>query len=864
MPGTSEARPTEVQPATSVQQTLLEYQAILANASIGILFTRDRKVLHCNPKFSEIFGWPHGDLVGQPGSVFYLSDEEYAEIGRLATPILTRGGMLDRELQMCRKDGSAIYCHMRAKAINPQNTAEGTIWIIEDISERRHAESRLQDLLLKQQAILEYASLGIMFTSNGRIVHCNPRFDAILDWPVGSLEGRMAEVIFRSHEDYVYFGRTVGPRLVDGDLVDINWENVRRDGTPIWCRHVAKALPTTDGSQSTIWITEDISDKRAAEEALAVAHQELELRVQQRTEELAQTNARLVQEVAERKEIESNLRASEARLRDLLEMSSDWFWEQDANFRFVEVSGGTPYLPSRMTTGKTRWELPLLGISPAQWQEHRKTLDAHLPFKNFNYQIESPSGQLRWFSISGKPLFENGQFCGYRGIGSDITERKTTEEQIEFLAYHDPLTGLPNRVLLEDRLAQAMAHASRSQTHLALLFLDLDNFKQINDSLGHATGDALLKQVALRLGECIRESDTISRQGGDEFVVLLNELQDPDASLAALTKIVSKLQDPFLVDGNELSTSVSIGVTIYPEDGTDFDTLRKKADMAMYRAKEAGRNTYRFFDEAMNSEAIEHLVIRNGLRRALERDELVLHYQPQIDLASGQIIGAEALIRWRHPELGVVAPGRFIHIAEDSGMIVPIGEWVLNKACQQAMAWQRAGLPRLLMAVNLSAVQFRRGNVEQNVMHALQRSGLDPALLELELTESILIQNVEQVLATVKALKRLGVKLSIDDFGTGYSSLSYLKRFDIDKLKIDQSFIRDLATDPDDAAIVHAIVQMAHSLNLKAIAEGVEHAAMLPQLRDFGCDEAQGYYFARPMPADEFERYLAGLQLSPP
>lgn len=863
MPGTSEAQPTEVLPATSVQQTLLEYQAILANASIGILFTRDRKVLHCNPKFSEIFGWPHGELVGQAGSVFYLSDEEYAEIGRLATPILTRGGMLDRELQMCRKDGSTIYCHMRAKAINPQNTAEGTIWIIEDISERRHAESRLQDLLLKQQAILDYASLGIMFTSNGRIVHCNPRFDAILGWPVGSLEGRMAEVIFRSHEDYVYFGQTVGPRLVDGDLVDFNWENVRRDGTPIWCRHVAKALPTTDGSQSTIWITEDISDRRAAEEALAVAHQELELRVQQRTEELAQTNARLVQEVSERKEIESHLRASEARLRDLLEMSSDWFWEQDANFRFVEVSGGTPYLPSRLTTGKTRWELPLLGISPAQWQEHRKTLDAHLPFKNFNYQIASPSGQLRWFSISGKPLFENGQFCGYRGIGSDITERKITEEQIEFLAYHDPLTGLPNRVLLEDRLAQAMAHASRSQTHLALLFLDLDNFKQINDSLGHATGDALLKQVALRLGECIRESDTLSRQGGDEFVILLNELQDPDASLAALTKIVSKLQDPFPVDGNELSTSVSIGVTIYPEDGTDFDTLRKKADMAMYRAKEAGRNTYRFFDEAMNSEAIEHLVIRNGLRRALERDELVLHYQPQIDLASGQIMGAEALLRWRHPELGLVAPGRFIHIAEDSGMIVPIGEWVLNKACQQAMAWQRAGLPRLLMAVNLSAVQFRRGNVEQDVTHALQHSGLDPALLELELTESILIQNVEQVLATVKALKRLGVKLSIDDFGTGYSSLSYLKRFDIDKLKIDQSFIRDLATDPDDAAIVHAIVQMAHSLNLKAIAEGVEHAAMLPQLRDFGCDEAQGYYFARPMPADEFERYLAGLPVNP-
>ncbi len=866
MPGTRKASPAKEQPGTPLQQTLLEYQAILANASIGIMFTRDRKVLHCNPKFSEIFGWPHGELVGQPGSVFYLSDKDYAEIGRIATPLLSSGGMLDHELPMRRKDGSAIHCHMRAKAINPQNTAEGTIWIIEDISERKRAESRLQELLYKQQAILEYASLGIMFTSNGKIVHCNPRFETMLGWPVGALEGQMAEVFFHSQQDYVYFGQLVGPRLAQGELVDINWENRRRDGSTVWCRHLAKALPTTDGCQSTIWITEDISDRRAAEQALAAAHRELEQRVQERTEELARSNARLQQEVSERKEIEQHLRASEARFRDLTTLSSDWYWEQDVNFRFLAVTGGlsTPYLDNDRTMGKARWELPVSGVSEALWQEHRAQLEAHLPFKDFVYQILSPTtGDLRWFSISGKPIFEHGEFRGYRGIGSDITERKRSEHQIEFLAYHDPLTGLPNRVLLEDRLQQAMAHADRNRTQLAMLFMDLDNFKQINDSLGHAAGDCLLQEVASRLGDCVRETDTVSRQGGDEFILLLTDLQEADGCLAALSKIMNRLQDPFMVDDNELSTSVSIGVATYPADGTDFETLRKKADMAMYRAKEAGRNTYRFFDEAMNSEAVEHLVIRNGLRRALERNELRLHYQPQIDLASGRVIGAEALLRWQHPELGLVPPGRFIHIAEESGMIVPIGEWVLYTACRQAVAWQRAGLPPLLVAVNLSAVQFRRGNVEQSVTQALTQSGLDPALLELELTESILIQNVEQVLATVKALKRLGVKLAIDDFGTGYSSLSYLKRFDIDKLKIDQSFIRDLATDPDDAAIVHAVVQMAHSLNLKAIAEGVEHAAMLRQLREFGCDEAQGYYFARPMPADDFAQFLAG-QTNPP
>ncbi len=860
MPGTRKAPPAEEQPGTSMQQTLLEYQAILANASIGIMFTRDRKVLHCNPKFSEIFGWPHGELVGQPGSVFYLSDKDYAEIGRIATPLLSSGGMLDHELPMRRKDGSAIFCHMRAKAINPRNTAEGTIWIIEDISERKRAESRLQELLYKQQAILEYASLGIMFTSNGKIVHCNPRFEAMMGWPVGALEGHLAEVFFRSQADYVYFGQLVGPRLALGELVDINWENTRRDGSAVWCRHLAKALPSADGSQSTIWITEDISDRRAAEQALAAAHRELEQRVQERTEALAQTNARLIQEVNERKEIEQHLRASEARFRDLTTLSSDWYWEQDADFRFTEITGGAsaPYLSRNQTTGKRRWELPASGVTEAQWQEHRAQLEAHLPFRDFVYQIASPTtGELHWFSISGRPIFENGEFRGYRGIGSDITERKRSERQIEFLAYHDPLTGLPNRVLLEDRLQQAMAHADRNQTQLAMMFMDLDNFKQINDSLGHAAGDCLLQEVASRLGDCVRETDTVSRQGGDEFILLLTDLQEIDGCLPVLSKIMNRLQDPFMVDDNELSTSVSIGVATYPADGTDFESLRKKADMAMYRAKEAGRNTYRFFDEAMNSEAVEHLVIRNGLRRALERKELRLHYQPQIDLSSGQVIGAEALLRWQHPELGLVAPGRFIHIAEESGMIVPIGEWVLHTACEQAVAWQRAGLPPLLMAVNLSAVQFRRGNVEQSVTQALTQSGLDPALLELELTESILIQNVEQVLSTVKALKRLGVKLAIDDFGTGYSSLSYLKRFDIDKLKIDQSFIRDLATDPDDAAIVHAVVQMAHSLNLKAIAEGVEHAAMLGQLREFGCDEAQGYYFARPMPADDFAHFLA-------
>ncbi len=843
-----------------IEQTLLEYQAILENASVGILFTRDRKVLHCNPRFSEIYGWPHGELVGQPGSVFYLTDEDYGQIGRQAGPILSRGELLDLELPMRRKDGSAVYCHLRAKAINPANTAEGTIWIIEDISDRRRERERMEELLQRQQAILENASVGILFTRDGRIVQCNPRMEAILGWPGGGLQDLPTTVFFRDADDYQDFSRQVGPLLAQGERVDVEWLNARKDGSPVWCRHLAKALPTQDGSRSAIWITQDISEQKSAEEALAQARRDLEYRVEERTLELAFMNDQLQNEIAERTEAEQHLRAEEARFRDLSEMSSDWFWEMGPDLRFTEMSGGLieTKLPPSRTLGRYRWELPIVGVTPEQWADHRRLLEARQPFRDFVYQMETRPGELHWFSISGKPIFEDGVFKGYRGTGTDITERREAEQKIEFLAYHDALTGLPNRVLLEDRVRQGIGMAERSGTGLALVFLDLDNFKKINDSLGHAAGDALLKEVALRLKRCVRDTDTISRQGGDEFVILLHDLQGGvDSCTPVLGKIMETLQEPYNWEGNELSTSASIGISLFPEDGHDFETLRKNADMAMYRAKEAGRNTYRFFDEEMDDEAVEHLLMRSGLRRALERGEFELHYQPQIELRTGQVIGAEALLRWQHPEYGLVSPSRFIPVAEDSGLIVPIGEWVLREACRQAGAWQRAGLPPLVVAVNLSAVQFRRGSVEETVTRALAAAGLPPAQLELELTETILIQNVEQVLASVRRLKQLGVKLSIDDFGTGYSSLSYLKRFDIDKLKIDQSFIRDLASDPDDAAIVRAIIQMAHSLDLLAIAEGVETVDMLQQLKAFGCDEAQGYHFARPMPAPEFERYLA-------
>ena len=454
----------------------------------------------------------------------------------------------------------------------------------------------------------------------------------------------------------------------------------------------------------------------------------------------------------------------------------------------------------------------------------------------------------------------DGEVTHYVAISSDISERKAAEARIEFLAHHDPLTDLPNRLLLKDRLERAIVHGERTGTKVALLFIDLDRFKTVNDSLGHPVGDRLLREAAQRLRACIRDMDTVSRQGGDEFLVVLTELNDADAVTGVAENILAALAVPFSLDGHDVAISCSVGIAVCPEDGSDFDGLLKKADIAMYHAKEAGRNAFRYYSERMNIDALERLDLQNRLRRGLEQGEFVLYYQPLIELASNRIVGAEALVRWNSHDMGLVTPSRFITVAEESGLIVPLGEWVLREACHELRRWHDAGHTHLSMAVNLSAIQFRRGSVEESVMRALGEAGADPAALELELTESILLQGAEHVLATVRRLKGLGIRLSIDDFGTGYSSLAYLKRFAVDKLKIDQSFVRDLPTDPDSAAIVRAVIQMAKSLNLLVLAEGVETAATAETLRLLRCDYVQGFFFDRPMPAEQFRALIESRQ----
>jgi diguanylate cyclase (GGDEF)-like protein/PAS domain S-box-containing protein len=463
----------------------------------------------------------------------------------------------------------------------------------------------------------------------------------------------------------------------------------------------------------------------------------------------------------------------------------------------------------------------------------------------------------KWLDIS-TVRDGTGKVTNFIGIFSDISDRKAIEAQLQFLAYHDPLTKLPNRLLLRDRFEQARHSVARDdvESWVAMLFLDLDQFKSINDTLGHVLGDQLLLGVAERLKCCVRETDTISRLGGDEFVILLADVTDLGIVSVVAQKILDRLEDPFDIHGHVLNTSFSIGIGIYPEDGEDFDTLMKVADTAMYYAKDAGRNAYRFYTEQMNIQAMERLHLKNDLHQALKNDEFILHYQPQLDLADGRVVGLEALIRWNSPEHGLVMPGKFIPVAEESGLIVQIGEWVLREVCRQQRLWQDAGFEPRTVAVNLSAIQFRRGDIANTVTNIVRSAGIAPQWLELELTESILIQDVERTLSMVEQLKAAGISLSIDDFGTGYSSLAYLKRFKVDKLKIDQSFIRNIEVDPDDAAIVRSIIQMAHGLNLLVIAEGVESDKQLAILRNYGCDEVQGYFFSHPLPAEKVVRFL--------
>ena len=500
-----------------------------------------------------------------------------------------------------------------------------------------------------------------------------------------------------------------------------------------------------------------------------------------------------------------------------------------------------------------------LFVDPRQIDELKRVLDENGVVRSAEVEVHCRDRTRKWVLANMRAIRDcQGKVVLHEGTLEDITDRKVAENRAQFLAYYDALTGLPNRTLLQDRLGKALAGSRRRKDKVALVFLDLDRFKVINDSLGHSFGDLLLREVADRLRSQTRAQDTAARVGGDEFLVVLTGVKDVTDAAVAGERIMDAMTAEFVIQGRSFTVSCSMGISIFPEHGADSETLIRNADAAMYSAKESGRDTFRFFSDDMNAQVVERLTLEHGLRAALDKKELFLVYQPQMDIATGTIVGLEALLRWQHPELGLVPPDKFIRVAENSGLIMPIGAWVLRTACSQARKWQDEGLCALPVAVNVSAVQFRHQGFRELASRVLSETGLASQYLELELTESLLLSNADMMSSVLRELKGMGLKLTIDDFGTGYSSLSRLKQFPFSKLKIDRSFIRDVAANPEDAAITAAIISMAKSLSLKVIAEGVENEAQMSFLRALHCDEIQGYYFSKPLTVDEVFVKLRG------
>ncbi|WP_052433514.1 sensor domain-containing protein [Sulfurospirillum arsenophilum] len=562
--------------------------------------------------------------------------------------------------------------------------------------------------------------------------------------------------------------------------------------------------------------------------------------------------------ITKRKKLEMHLNATLSQFEQFINNITEMAWIKDKEGKYIIVN---QVLANRF--GVSAQEM--IGKHDSDFFDE-KTSKAHIDVdlqvmkEKITVKVEemispNPDHEIWIESIKNPFRDSHGKIIGTIGTARDITERKHAERQMAFMAQHDTLTNLPNRALAKDRAEQAIAYAKRNDSKVAFLFIDLDKFKDINDSLGHLAGDTILKLITSRLGSCIRETDTLSRQGGDEFLIILSHIHHSHDVLITIDKIFKMLEDPFRLGNHTLFTSVSIGVSLYPDDGITFNKLYQRADIAMYQAKAQGRNIYAFHSSHISSAMVEQLKLQNDLRVAIKNSELILHYQPKIDLNNHHITGVEALIRWIHPERGLISPLTFIPLAESSGLIVEIGEWVLIEACKQAAFWHQKQL-YIHVAVNISAIQFKRGNLEAVVKKALDLSGLDPNFLELELTESIFIHNTHETLKMIQNLKEVGVMLSIDDFGTGYSSLTYLKRFKVDKLKIDRSFIQNLLQDQEDAVIVKTIIQMAKSLNLKTIAEGVEDQEVLDIMYHYGCDEVQGYYFAKPMEAQNITSHI--------
>jgi diguanylate cyclase (GGDEF)-like protein/PAS domain S-box-containing protein len=951
--------------AGRTRHTQLEYEAILANATLGIAFTRERSFFLCNPKFAEMLGYAPEELIGKPGDMVYASAESYQALGRIAVPILSAGRQLDVEWEFRRKDGSTFVARVIARAISERNTAQGTVWIVEDISERRRHADEVARLLREQEAILGTAAVGVVFIKDRHIVRCNRRYEQMYGYGHGELDGKPTALLYQDPKQHAA-ADSVYPELTRGGTARRIEQRRRKDGGYFWARIDGRAVDPRHPSRGSVWTVEDVTEQRRAEEELqrvlaeqqalidnvavgiAFRRERRTVRCNRRYEEMFGyapggangTSTRDIYFTDE--EYQQAARIYREVDQGLTHVREQWLRRQDGSGFWCRVTGravkpgdpeqgyvwlmtditqeraaeervqralaeselildnasvGIAFMRNRVIQRCNRFLEDMVGAGPGElvgessavlfpsegeWREAGArnrgtppggTYENEVPFRRrdgssficrargrridagddeqewiWSYEDVTAEHQARELAAASREQLE-------RAVAERTAELQEANARAQHLADHDALTGLPNRRLLEDRLKQALAQSYRNRKQTAVMFIDLDRFKTVNDSLGHAVGDVLLREVAVRLVKQLREGDTICRIGGDEFMVVLPEVKRSSHVAQVAQKIIEQLSQPVVVEERELTVTPSIGIAVFPDDGRDAEALIRNADAAMYHAKEMGRANYQFFTEQMNLLAARRLALEGDLRRSLGRDEMRLHYQPIVETLSGKVAAHEALLRWQHPVRGLLSPDEFMQAAEETGLILKIGEWVLREACMWAtfIGAER----RLLINVNLSARQFNDPKLPQLVSSALRESGLPAELLELEITESTAMQQTDVTLGTLKKLKDLGVSIAIDDFGTGYSSLAYLKRFPVDKLKIDRSFVADVTKMKEQRAIVEAIVALAHALGLKVIAEGVENEAQRKFLRGCGCEYLQGYASGKPADADAAaEKYL--------
>jgi len=801
-----------------------------AIADAAVFINRKGHIVLTNPSFTRMFGYSLKELKGKTTRRLYAAYADYADAREKHFRPDATDDRAAFECRYRRNDGTTFIGEtIGTRVSDSRGHVIGFLSIHRDITERTRIQDALRDSEEQFRMLLNSAAEAIYgIDSRGRCIFCNSTFLRQMGYAkYEDLLGKnMHELIHAKRADGTAYASgecRFSEGIIRGEAIHVDEEVLwRADGSSFYAECWAYPMKKRGEIIGTIVTFLDIS---------------------------------------ERKRTQDTLKASEAKFRHLFsEMLNGFAFHEiivdehglPVDYVFLEVNEAFEKLTGLRKTeiiGRRVTEV-IPGIREADFDwigTYGKVAlsGVGIKFDQFSSELN------RWYSVSAYSP-EKGYFCT---VFEDITERRKMEDDIRHLAYHDALTGLSKRVVLMDHIEIAIMQAHRSKQMFAVLFIDLDRFKHINDAYGHETGDQLLREVALRLKSCVRETDTISRIGGDEFSILLSEIRHPEDAARIAEKVISCMQEPFVISGYELHTSASIGISTYPADSIRPEMLLKCADVAMYHVKESGRGSYQFYNQFMKSKTIERMVFENSLRKALDRGELRVYYQPQMDMQTRRIVCVEALVRWQHPEFGLLDPIKFIPLAEDTGLIKFIGEFVLKTACAQNKVWQTEGQPRVCMTVNLSTHEFQNPGIIELITRILRETDHDPGLLELEITESTAMRDASHTIEKLKKLADMGIRFSLDDFGTGYSSLSYLKKLPINKLKIDKSFVSGLREDKDAQAIVYAVIAMAHSLNLSVVAEGVETDEQMKFLDSCECDQIQGYLYSKPLPGDDFQKF---------